>query len=357
MNIHFAGSDKELNKLRHKLHGGVEFTSYEDADCVFLEISSREDFKKLPNKFLKPTYFYITNEDPALLKYTNGYNVKGTIYSFFNKNLILQRINLKTDKNRTLNRRKPSISIDSIYKKAESIPSLPTIASELINLTRDINAQMKKIVDTIKMDQGLASATLRLVNSPFYGLRVEINSIDRAAVLLGFRNLAKLAVAISFRQFYTKNFSIYNTTGIRLWMHSFNVARIAESIASLNSALNIQSIYLAGLLHDIGKIVLVDFLYTSTKSIEDEAKQTGFNHAEVGSILLKKWNIAPQIVDAVTKHHHLTDNIFNLTIYYSNIIERKKKLDSSIIDEVSNKIGADNNLLKEKIQNIKSSVM
>lgn len=357
MNIHYIGSQKELKTLENKLIGIVEFVDYDSAEVILIEINSLEALKELPKTFIKPTYFYITTEDPIILRYINDYNIKGTIYAFFNKLLILKRLNISENTRKKAiitTKNNETISMDQIYAKADDIPPLPTIAQEILSLAKDDTLTMNKIVEKIKMDQGLTAAILRLVNSPFYGLTNEITSIERATVLLGLQSISRLTFAVSFRQFYMKNFSLYNTNGIRLWMHSFNVARLCEKLSKLKSGIDKDALYLAGLMHDIGKIILVDFLYKVTTSPTDEEKQTGTTHMAVGAIILKKWKIGHTIIEAVKTHHNIRNTPFNLILYYSNIIERMPKVENYVIEEMADKINVNKEMLLKEIQDTTS---
>ena len=351
MKVHFIGSPKELKMLENKMQGMLRFVDYKESEIVLIEINSTEALNELPKTFLKPTFFYITTEDPNLLRYIGEYNIKGTIYSFFNKPLILKRLDIvKEDKSDNNKREKTPVSLERIYAKANNIPALPTIAQEIITLSADDNISMNKIINKIKMEQGMTSALLRLVNSPFYGLRKEITSIEHAAVLLGLNNISKLAFAVSFKVFYTKNFSLYNTNGVRLWMHSFNVARLCECISKPIAGIDRDAIFLAGLMHDVGKVILVDFLYKVTTSPADEEKQTGTNHMDVGAIVLEKWHVGANIVKAVKSHHSVTNSIFNLVLYYADIIERMPKVENYVIEEMGDKLKMDKERLSKEIE-------
>jgi putative nucleotidyltransferase with HDIG domain len=336
--------------LEKKLQDISNFVDYKNCEIVIIEINSVESLKEIPKTFIKPTFFYITTEDPNILRYIGEYDIKGTIYSFFNKSLILKRLSILEEANNKVAPTSFQVSKERIYAKADNIPPLPTIAQEILSLTSDDRLSMSKIIDKIKMDQGLTAAILRLINSPFYGLSTEITNIERAAILLGLKNIAKITFAVSFRKFYMKNFSLYNTNGIRLWMHSFNVARLCERLSRLKTGIDKDAIYLAGLMHDVGKIVLVDFLFKVTTSPVDEEKQTGTTHMEVGAKVLKRWMVGNIIVEAVKSHHHVTNNPFNLILYYANLIERMPKVESYVVEEMAGKINVDKDRLLAEIQ-------
>jgi len=215
------------------------------------------------------------------------------------------------------------------------------------------------MVEKIKMDQGLTSALLRLVNSPFFGFNQEITGIDRAAILLGVNTIKKLATAVSMKEFYEKNFSLYNTTGVKLWMHGYNVASICEYIASLKTSIDAESLYLAGLLHDVGKIVLVDFLTRKALTPDDEKEQTGYTHMDVAGIILTKWKISVKIVNAIKEHHHspnFSRNDFNIILYYSNILDREKGINENLVKEFAEKLHVDYHLLLLRVRKITKKI-
>lgn len=218
-----------------------------------------------------------------------------------------------------------------IIAKAENIPPLPALARELVRLTRNDKTQMKDFINKIKMDQGLSSRIIKLVNSPFYGLRQDVASIDRATVLLGLNTVKNLALAISTSAFFNKNFSMYKSSGAEMWEHSFLVARLCEILGKACD-LDEDALYLAGLMHDIGKTVLVDFLVKEVESVNDENSQLGTDHCSVGELVLSKWSVAQTITDAVRNHHSSSPDKFKAVVYFANIFAKKEDFSEAAED-------------------------
>jgi HD-GYP domain-containing protein (c-di-GMP phosphodiesterase class II) len=273
LRIFYKGSKKE--EIRYKLSGKAIFVDVEDdADILILEISSSDSFNDLPRFFKKTAYFYLTSVDPSIKQFLDSYNSTEILYSFYNRKMLLTKLNIIDAGENNLFNKKMILTGREILKYAENIPSLPSTTFELIKLTEDDKLSMRDIVEVIKIDQGLTAALIRLVNSPLYGFVNEITSIDKAATMLGLREIKKVALAVSILPFYRKNFDFYGETGLRIWMHSYNVAKICTDVAKLENGINIDAIYLAGLLHDIGKTILVNFLYKDTRNYEDEKEQT-----------------------------------------------------------------------------------
>lgn len=102
-----------------------------------------------------------------------------------------------------------------------------------------------------------------------------------------------------------------------------------------------DSSYLAGLMHDIGKVVLVDFLVKEVKNSDDEKHQTGLTHPEVAAFVLEKWNIGKQIINSVLNHHTMTDNNFNIILYYANLIEKDDESRLDLIKELESRLKID----------------
>ncbi|MDY6820567.1 MAG: HDOD domain-containing protein [Deferribacterota bacterium] len=222
--------------------------------------------------------------------------------------------------------------IDEILSDSKKIPALPKTVFEIINIDDNDYDSLKKVVNNIKKDQGLTAALLRFVNSPLYAVPTRIDSIDRCIVLLGLNEIKRVVFSISIKAFYEKDFYLYNESGLRLWMHSYNVANISLRVGKSYKYLKNNSLFLAGLMHDIGKVFIVDYLYAPVKSYDDEKKQIGYTHMEIGAYILKKWGVSEDVVQAVKNHHHITDSIFNKIIYFANKLEKSDNVNNKIYD-------------------------
>jgi len=320
MNILFIGSNESRDTFQQALGSAATLTKDKNASACIIEINDTNTLYRMPKQFNVPTYFYITVKDRKLLESLKDFRISGIFFPPLKPDEIRNKLAVKPQEN------PPKISgseFDTlkakIIAKAENIPPLPALARELVRLTRNDKTQMKDFINKIKMDQGLSSRIIKLVNSPFYGLRQDVSSIDRAIVLLGLNTVKNLALAISTAQFYNKNFSLYKTTGIELWDHSFLVARLCE-IMGKACELDEDALYLAGLMHDIGKTVLVDFLVQECESIEDERKQLGTDHCAIGELVLGKWSVVQMITDAVRSHHTSSHDKFDTVLFYANKI-------------------------------------
>lgn len=340
--IFFVGSIENIKFLENKLKDHVVFTNLlSEADCIIVE------YKPQYLKFLmeintkKPCLYLVNNGKWRQISLTGRY-----IFTSQHASEILNIVNnvLPHEKEK-VNKSKSSILTDSkIIQEANKIPVLPNTIIDLINMTHDPDKSSNSIIDVIKKDQGLVSEVLHLVNSPFYSFIGCIDSIDRAIVLLGFDEIKKLITAVKVKPFFEKNFKFYNESGFRMWMHSFNVAKMCYNVAKSfnNSQINKESIYLAGLMHDIGKTILVDFLDKPVFEPEDEKAQTGYTHMEVGSIVLRHWNVSEEIIDSVLNHHAISDKLFNRILYFANKRERTDKINNKLKEDIDKHFGFNN---------------
>lgn len=202
---------------------------------------------------------------------------------------------------------------NTLITKINELPSLPAVAIELLSSFDDPEIDTANLAKKIAMDQSLAAKTLRIANSPFYGLAGRISSIQDAIVVLGFRAVRSLvtaaAIADTFSRLAGSNFnhSIF-------WRHSTGVA-IAARILARHAGCNPESAFTAGLLHDIGRLLLAFCFpqeYAATLAyqekhdcplIDAEREILGIDHAAAGDQLSQQWHFPASIRHAVAGHH------------------------------------------------------
>jgi len=320
--VYFEGSKESKEKFEETLKFPI--SDLVSASILVYEINSGEDIKNISVSKKKPVFLYITVKDREVFSNAKALKPDGILFPPLKRDILNDRIEntYNTFYSKSDNTFQDHEALKAkILAKAENIPPLPAIAKELILLTTNDKADTKDIIKKIKQDQGLSSKVLKLVNSPFYGVRKDISSIDRAILLLGMSTIKNLALALTTRSFFAKDFAVYNTTGEKLWLHSFNTARICEVIASLEGNIDVDAAYLCGLMHDIGKIILVDFLNSNGKTPESEKKQVGIDHQKVAEVILRKWGVAEYIIKAISDHHELSSGKLASVLYFANLID------------------------------------
>ncbi len=192
---------------------------------------------------------------------------------------------------------------------------IPAAAISLLNLTNDENTTVVDLARIIETEPALAAQLLKLVNSAAYGLPGEITSISRAISLLGFAEVKKASLELLFFNNLIKSKKTAQFDQLYFWQHCLFVAGLGRAIATTVKHPDPDSIYAAGLLHDIGKVVLEtygvltysDFLAFFDKSEnaipENEKTFFGLTHSEVGYVFCQQWQLPDAITAAVYLHH------------------------------------------------------
>jgi putative nucleotidyltransferase with HDIG domain len=222
---------------------------------------------------------------------------------------------------------------NKIMKDVSSFPSMPRTGFKLRSLINKVGAPIAEIEEILRHDPGLSANVLRLANSAFFGLSTKVGSLKQAVMLLGVERLAQIAVSACMKKTMEKAAEGYEMSPGELWRHSIASANIAESLAKNRKVDGTYDVFTSALLHDIGKLVLSKFLKEELKKIKNITKNAipmdiaehmilGTDHAEVGALILSKWSLPSDIVNAVRWHHCperiQTSNIKSDIVYLSN---------------------------------------
>ncbi|OGV55352.1 MAG: hypothetical protein A2X49_15140 [Lentisphaerae bacterium GWF2_52_8] len=233
--------------------------------------------------------------------------------------------------------------LKKIVSKIEKLPTLPIVVSKIIELVKNPETSASDVNKVISSDQALTAKVLKLVNSAFYGFPKRISTLTNAIVILGFNTVKSLALSASvFDMFSGKNLvSGFDREGF--WLHSVGTAVCAQSIAKKSGYRDQEEAFIAGLIHDIGKVVLDQYApeefasvlkYAKEKNVEClEAEREvlkGITHTMIGRWLAKRWNLPQSLENAMAYHHrpgtdkdsgHLTS-----IVHAANVIIRAKKI-------------------------------
>ena len=205
--------------------------------------------------------------------------------------------------------------IERITTTIGELPASPAIVSSVMGLTADLNASVEDLGEVLAADATLTAKVLRLSNSSFYGRSRSVSSLKEAILILGFYTLRSMVIASSTHSLYNRKDNL--NFGQKLWDHSLACGMACRLVARQIHHSRIEEIFIAGLLHDIGKMILGQKLMTAYDKVvreveasgrafrEVETEQLGFNHAEVGATILEKWNFPKELVDGVQFHHDL----------------------------------------------------
>ena len=234
--------------------------------------------------------------------------------------------------------------IRKIISNTSTLPAMPEVmikVQKLIQHPATTPAQLAKIIET---DPSMVAGILKVANSAYYGFRGKVSTIQHASSLFGTRRLAELITAMSAGGVLGKAMDGYGYKAGDMWRHSILVACTASEIAAVAADDILDSAYMAGLLHDIGKIILDPYVrerkvlfdhYFSTyprKTIQDaESHILGFDHAVIAAILCEKWSLPKSIAFGIRNHHqpssagdHLLSHIVHLADYLSGQTDKEK---------------------------------
>jgi HD-like signal output (HDOD) protein len=204
--------------------------------------------------------------------------------------------------------------LSRIVKETDSIYSLPVIYERLTSVINHPRSSIADITRIISEDQGLTARLLKLSNSPMFGHFSRIDTIDKAATIIGTQQLQALALAVSVMEVFTGIPSeLVNMKSF--WQHSIACGIIARGLAIYRRESNVERVFAAGILHDVGRVVMcatipeiVHEMVVASRGEESllfraEQERLGFTHAAVGGGLLEKWRIPASIAEPVACHH------------------------------------------------------
>ncbi|OGQ96037.1 MAG: hypothetical protein A2521_14280 [Deltaproteobacteria bacterium RIFOXYD12_FULL_57_12] len=192
---------------------------------------------------------------------------------------------------------------------------IPQVALRIMRLLRQENYNFAELAEEVILDQVLGAKVLRLCNSPVIGARAPIDSIEKALLLLGDSLLLEILVTASFDLFLSHDVGGYSLMRGGMYQHSLGVARTAKVIAKYLGLVDEGTAYTAGLLHDIGKVILDHYLHDSLPLfyhdilhgdgdfVKTEQSILGVDHQQIGARLAANWNLPATLTEVVAMHH------------------------------------------------------
>jgi len=206
--------------------------------------------------------------------------------------------------------------LSGLLDRVGDLPPFPAVIEQATMLAQDPRTSAADLAKVIQMDPALTAKILRVTNSAFYGMSREISTVKDAVVVMGFSAVRSLAVAMSaMHLLQTVDRPLFRQDVF--WLHSMCCAMVAQKI-SKSARLPADEAFTAGLLHDIGKLVLQKYAarpfatvlavqaHNGIVSCTTEAKLLRTTHAELGRKLCEKWQLPPSLVAAIGGHHQTT---------------------------------------------------
>jgi HD-like signal output (HDOD) protein/CheY-like chemotaxis protein len=213
-------------------------------------------------------------------------------------------------------------SIKKIVSQIESLPSMPTVYTEIMTEMQASDPSIKKVGEIISKDVSMTAKILQVVNSVFFGLSRKISSTQQAVVLLGLQTIKALVLSVKiFSEFSQRRFAWFNID--HLFQHSMSVSTYAKAIVK-SEKMNqdfINYSLMAGLLHDLGKLILATNFRKPYQQLLSEAQGSkrnsweleyeafGTSHAEIGAYLMGLWSLENPIIESIAFHHRPTKSM------------------------------------------------
>jgi putative nucleotidyltransferase with HDIG domain len=218
----------------------------------------------------------------------------------------------------------------------DGMPAFPKSVQRVLELTRDVNSTPKDLVEVIDKDPVLTVKILKVVNSAYYSLPKQITSVGHAVVFLGFNTIKNLALSIAAIGMLPKS-NEAGFDGQQYLLHSLATAAIAKQLALKVDDADPMDCFIAGLLHDFGKVVLAQFMPHEFRAALQGSQEHGISlhlalrsvlgvdHAVVGAMLAEKWRFAPHLVETIRHQYgpELSDSDMIACVFGANQISKK----------------------------------
>lgn len=210
-----------------------------------------------------------------------------------------------------------TLTLNQLVNCVQELPPLPDTALKVLKMADDPAISARDIGHTISADIALTSQLLKIANSAYYGMPRKVSTVSEAVLILGMQALRNLALAAAACDTLKREMPGYCMAAGELWQHSIICAITAQLIARRTKAVRIEEAFVAGLLHDVGKVVLnihVEHQFQAILALaeldampfhEAEKCVLGFDHAEVGAQVAEKWNLPSSLCSAIAGHHCL----------------------------------------------------
>ena len=234
-----------------------------------------------------------------------------------------------------------------VRSKRTQLPTLPVIVNNIMSAARDDKTSAKDLSDFISKDQAISNKILKLANSAYYGLMREVDSIPRAITIIGFNEVISLAIGMSVLSVFSQK-DFHKVFDIRdLWLHSLGCATAAKEIAkkTIGSGMT-EQIFLNGLLHDMGKVILAEYFPDEYRAVLENAKEfqvplfrkeqqvLGIDHAVLSGLLMERWHFPDNLLLPPRFHHNSlecppTYQRYAMTIEFADFLCQKADIGNS----------------------------
>ena len=263
------------------------------------------------------------------------------------------------------------------------MPSLSTTVVKVLETCNESQASANDLKRVISLDPVLTGRVLKLINSAYFALGKPITSLTRAIIMLGVNTVKNLALSFAIMKNMKGSGSFHAFTTNEFWMHCLGVGVVAKSLAAAKGLFPTEQeeYFVAGLLHDLGKLPLnkqfseeyFQVCQSASKQYEPfylrEDQLLGIDHCKVGAMIAKKWRLGESLVETLSNHHHpddCTENSQELvsTISLANQIAIELKIgsagdsitDRAMLEQLTDKVGVDYGQLSDFHESVSGEI-
>lgn len=228
------------------------------------------------------------------------------------------------------------IDIQHILRSIDNLPPFPEVYRKATRLLQNPETSVDNLIQVLQYDQSITANVLKMCNSAYYGLTRKVHSLREGLVLLGNNQLKEILSGSALSQFYQKESKGYDLGRGELWKSAISSALVSQIICKIIEGKENPTVFTTALLHDIGKVVLNDFVWEENKKIsqlvqeegysfeEAERQILGMDHAEVGAKIAELWNFPEDMIRAIRLHHTPEtapeNDIITPIVYLSDVI-------------------------------------
>jgi len=249
----------------------------------------------------------------------------------------------------------------SILRSIKELPPMQNVIHKAREIIENPNSSLKDVGMIIEVDQALTINVLKMANSAFYRRVEKTTSIQNAAVVLGIKTIGEVITLACTSSVLNNTLKGYDISADSMWRHSLSVAFGSKIIASKKSPALANDAFIAGLIHDVGKLILDKYILERKEAFREflskeletyykaEKMILGFNHAEIAEQVCKNWNFPKHINIAIKYHHHPSRYLTNELAYIVHVANGISAWNGMDVDEPTFEI-SDDSLEKLDIQ-------
>ena len=261
-------------------------------------------------------------------------------------------------------------------RNIKTLPTLPVIVTRVLEVTDSANASANELGDVIANDVSLSAKVLNLANSAFYGFTRRITTIRQAVVVLGFDTVRSLALSVSVFDALKGSNGHVSFDREAFWMHSVGCGTAARLVGKLVGCRDTGTLFVAGLLHDLGKVILDTYFHDLYQEVVEDMVAEGrpateverdlldIDHAEVGGWLAERWSFPAVLVAPIAHHHdpmssgaeHLRET---LIVHLSNILVKRHGIGlcyETVPQRLSREVASELQLNRERVTSLRESL-